>query len=143
MPVINKSAITPYTQQQMYDLVNDVAKYYEFVPWCVGSDVLSQNEDEVRATLSFSRGGLQKSFTTMNRLQPHKMIEIRLIDGPFRQLQGFWRFEPVDQGQSRVALDLEFEFSTRWVALMFGPAFQQIASMLVDCFTQRADDVYA
>jgi ribosome-associated toxin RatA of RatAB toxin-antitoxin module len=79
MPHIKKVARVPHTPQQMYDLVNDVNKYHEFVPWCAESVILSRTEDEIRATLSFARSGFQKSFTTLNRLQPHKMVEIRLM----------------------------------------------------------------
>lgn len=143
MPTINKKAVVPYTTQQMYDLVNDIEKYREFVPWCERSKVLSQTDDEIRATLAFSRGGIAKSFTTMNRLQPHRMIEIRLVDGPFKQLEGFWRFEEVENSHSRIVLDLEFEFSNRLLAMMFGPLFHQVAVMLVDCFSARAKEVYS
>lgn len=142
MPSIKKQKIIPYTQAEMYALVNDVTKYKEFVPWCVMSRVLSESEDEIRATLEFSSGGLHKSFSTLNRLQPHKMIEIRLIDGPFRHLEGFWQFDEVGDGRSRVSLDLEFEFSTRLLGMMFGPVFNQVASSLVDAFCIRAKEVY-
>lgn len=142
MPTINKQAVVSYKQEQMYDLVNDIESYPQFVPWCEGSQVLSRSEDEVRASLSFARGGISKSFTTMNRLQPHKMIEIRLLDGPFKMLEGFWRFEKVDDQYSKVGLDLEFEFSSRLVAMMFGPVFHQVATMLVTAFTARAKEVY-
>ena len=142
MPDINKSKIVIYTQEQMYELVNDVGSYSQFIPWCTSSDVISSTEDELRATLAFSRGALHKSFTTLNRLQPHKMIEIRLIDGPFKQLEGFWRFDEASNNHCRVSLDLEFEFSSRLVAMMFGPVFHQIASTLVDSFCNRAKIIY-
>lgn len=142
MPVIKKVSRVPHTPEQMFGLVNDIEKYREFVPWCVESTVLSRNEDEVRATLAFARGGLQKSFTTLNRLQPHKMMEIRLIDGPFRQLEGFWSFLPTAENHCEITLNLEFEFSTRILAMMFGPVFQQVAQTLVESFTHRATAVY-
>lgn len=141
MPVITRESIVPYTQEQMFALVNAIEHYREFVPWCVESTVISRTEDEVRATLAFAKSGLQKSFTTLNRLQPHKMMEIRLINGPFKQLEGFWGFEAEGSG-CKVKLSLDFEFSNKLVALMFGPLFEQVASKLVDCFTQRANSVY-
>lgn len=141
MPLIKKAAQVPYTAEQMFELVNDIDKYREFVPWCVESSVLSRDADEVRATLAFARGGLQKSFTTLNRLQPHKMIELCLVDGPFKQLEGFWGFLPHEKG-CEIKLDLEFEFSSRILAMMFGPVFQQVAQMLVESFTKRAAAVY-
>lgn len=142
MSSINKMKIVPFTQQQMFDLVNDVKRYQEFVPWCVSSRVLSEDEDEIRATLEFSGKGFSKSFTTLNRLQPHKMVEIRLIDGPFRHLEGFWQFDPVSEEKSKVSLDLEFEFSSRLLGMMFGPLFNQVAINLVDSFCSRATDIY-
>ena len=142
MPDINRHKIVPYTQEQMYALVNDVESYSQFLPHCINSQVLSCARDEVHATLTFSRGGMYKSFTTLNRLQPHKMIEIRLVNGPFKQLEGFWRFDMCDGDLCKVSLDLEFEFSSRLLALMFGPLFNQVASMLVDAFCRRAQTVY-
>ncbi len=142
MPTIHRTRIVPHTQQQMYELVNDIESYPQFVPWCVSSEILHREEDEIRAMLVFSRGGMQKSFITMNRLQPHKMIEIRLINGPFKQLEGFWSFVELSDNKSRVVLDLDFEFSNRWLAMMFGPVFEQVAMRLVDSFTHRAQSVY-
>lgn len=142
MPTINKSTLVAYTTEQMYDLVNDIDHYHEFVPYCEQSTVLSRDEDEVRATLAFAKSGMSKAFTTLNRLQPHRMIEMRLVEGPFKMLEGFWRFESNGDGTSNVRLDLEFEFSNRLLAMMFGPVFHQAASMLVDAFSDRAKAVY-
>ncbi|MFW0072568.1 MAG: type II toxin-antitoxin system RatA family toxin [Coxiella-like endosymbiont] len=143
MPNINKTKTVFYSEKQMYELVNDVASYSKFVPFCSNSQIDNHTPDEIRATLSFSRGVLHKSFTTLNRLQPHKMIEIRLINGPFKQLRGFWQFESlVGHNQCRVSLDLEFEFTSRWFTLMFGPLFSEVVIMLVDSFCKRADTIY-
>ena len=142
MPTIKRMALVPYTQKQMYALVDRVDQYSEFVPWCVKSEELSRTEDDVCGKLTFASSGIEKSFSTMNRLQPHKMIELRLVDGPFRQLEGFWMFEAISDHESRVVLDLEFEFSNRILAMMFGPVFEQVASTLVSAFTKRAAEVY-
>jgi ribosome-associated toxin RatA of RatAB toxin-antitoxin module len=142
MPVINRSALLPYSASQMYQLVNAVEDYPEFLPWCENSVILSQNEDEIHACLSLSAGGLRKSFTTCNRLQKDKMIEIRLVDGPFRQLEGFWRFTALSAEACKVNLDLEFEFSNKLIALAFGSVFNRIAETLVDAFSKRAREVY-
>lgn len=142
MPAINRSCVVPYTQEQMYILVDQVNLYSEFVPWCVKSVEHSRTEDEVHGELTFASSGIEKSFSTLNRLQPSKMIELRLVDGPFKQLEGFWRFEPVSDTESKVMLDLEFEFSSRLLAMMFGPVFEQVASSLVTSFTGRAKVVY-
>lgn len=143
MPVIHRSAIVPFTAENMYDLVNDIAHYQEFVPYCTSSIVHEKSDEEIRATLILSAKGMKKSFTTLNRLQKNSMMEIHLIDGPFKQLEGFWRFEDRDDNHSEVMLDLEFELSNKIMAMMFGPVFQQVAGSLVDAFVTRAKIIYA
>lgn len=140
--VVKKSSVVPYKAAEMFELVNDVEAYPEFLPWCEGSRIVSRSGDELRASLDLVRGGIRKTFTTSNRAQPGKMIEIRLVDGPFRLLEGFWRFDEFESGRCRVSLDLEFEFSSRVVRFAFGPVFHQIANSLVDAFCKRARDVY-
>lgn len=142
LPVVKKSSLVPYRAGQMFELVNDVDSYSEFLPLCVGSGVLERKGDEIKASVEFAKGGVRKAFTTLNRVQPGKMIEIRLVEGPFRLLEGFWRFDPIGEERSRVSLDLEFEFSSRLIQLAFGPVFHQIANSLVEAFCQRARQVY-
>lgn len=142
MPVIHHSLAVPHHVSEMYQLVNQVEDYEKFLPWCKESKVLSRTEDEVHATLVLAGGGLQKSFSTLNRLQADKMIEIRLLNGPFRQLEGFWRFDELEEQKSQITLDLEFEFSSKLLALAFGPVFNQVANTLVDAFCKRAAELY-
>jgi len=139
---VHREALVPYRCEEMFALVDDVEAYPGFLPWCRGAQVLSRDEDLVEARLEVARGSFQKSFTTRNRLRPPKMIEMRLVEGPFRHLEGFWRFEPVGEGGCRVSLDLEFEFAGRLVGLALGPVFRQIADTLVDAFCRRAVQVY-
>jgi ribosome-associated toxin RatA of RatAB toxin-antitoxin module len=141
MTIIKHKAEVIYSPEQMYSLVNAVENYPEFLPWCKAVDVLSQTPDEIQATLHLARGGLHKSFTTRNRLQPGKMIEVTLVAGPFKHLQGVWLFEALPQG-SRVSLNLDFEFSNKLLSLAVGPLFQQIANTLVDSFCKRAAQLY-
>ncbi len=142
MSSIKKTQVVPYRKEQMYALVNDVASYQEFVPYCSKSEVIRCDANEVSAKLTFSSRGMTKSFTTINRLQPHKMIEIRLLQGPFRHLEGFWRFDELSDQESRVSLDMEFEFSSPLLTMVFGPLFNQVAAKLVDAFCERAQVVY-
>ena len=142
MAVIKRSAVVPYSAADMYELVNNIEAYPEFLKWCASSEVLSRGNDEVRATLCLSKGRLRKSFTTCNRLQKNKMVEVRLISGPFKHLEGFWRFENIDEGKSRVSLDLEFEFINKLLSLAIGPVFHQIVNTLVDSFVHRAGQLY-
>ena len=142
MPTISKSALVPYSPQQMYALVNDIESYQHFLPWCRSSELLSQNEDEIRATIEIAHGSLRKSFTTCNRLQRNKMIEMRLEKGPFQHLDGFWRFDALSEEACKVSLDLDFEFSNKLIGMAMGPLFSQIANSLVDAFSRRAVEVY-
>ena len=142
MPHISRHAIVPYTPAEMYDLVNDIESYAQFIPWCFSSTIHSNVDNEIQATLCFSRGGLKKCFTTCNRSQPNKMIDVRLVKGPFKRLQGYWRFDQVSETSSKVSLDMEFEFAGRLISFAFGPLFQQVANTLVDYFRKRAIEVY-
>jgi len=142
VPLVKKSALVNYSAAQMYNLVDDIPAYPDFLPWCSATNVISRNDDEVRATIEISRGGINKAFTTCNRLQSNKMIEIRLLDGPFRHLEGFWRFQSLREDACKVSLDLEFEFSNTLLRLAIGPVFSQIANTMVDAFCQRAHGVY-
>jgi ribosome-associated toxin RatA of RatAB toxin-antitoxin module len=139
---ISKSALVPYTPAEMFALVSDIPAYPDFLPWCSGARVMSSTEDEVRATLELSKGGVHKSFTTLNRHQHNKMIEVRLLEGPFRKLEGYWRFDPLGEHGCKVSLDLEFEFASRVLDLVVGPVFNQAANTLVESFQQRAVSVY-
>ena len=142
MPVIKREAFIPYTAVEMYDLVDAVERYPEFVPACKSANILSRDEDEVHATLNFASGAISKSFTTRNRLQKHKMIEIKLVNGPFKHLEGFWLFEHEGETHCKIILDLEFEFSNKLLSLIFGPVFHQVTSTLVDVFVKRAQKIY-
>ena len=142
MPRIQRSAVVPYSADQMFQLVNDVEAYPVFLPWCRSARVLSTGDDWIRARIEMAKGALHRSFTTRNLLEPGRRIRIRLEDGPFHRLEGDWHFEPRDNGGSRVELDLEFEFAGRMLSAVLGPVFNQIASSLVDSFVRRAHAVY-
>jgi ribosome-associated toxin RatA of RatAB toxin-antitoxin module len=142
MASVSRSALVPYSAEQMFDLVADVDRYREFLPWCGDSRVLNRDDDVMEATILISKAGIERSFTTRNRLQRGKMMEMRLVEGPFRHLDGFWRFHPLREDACRVSLDLDFEFSNRVITLAFGKVFTQIANTLVDAFVKRARDVY-
>jgi ribosome-associated toxin RatA of RatAB toxin-antitoxin module len=139
---INRNALVPYTAADMFTLVNDLRAYPDFLPWCDEVKIHDESPDEIKATVHFSRRGLSAAFTTRNRLQINKMIEMRLLDGPFRHLQGFWRFEPVGDAGCKIRLDMEFEIANPVLRLTIGPLFKQIANSLMDAFIARARDVH-
>lgn len=139
---ITRSALVPYTQQEMFDLVSDVDTYPQFLPWCSDAETLAHTDDEVRARIDFSVSGVSKSFTTRNRLVGNSAIQMQLVEGPFSQLEGSWRFVPLGDHGCKISLDLEYDFSSRMVSMVTGPVFNKIANSLVDAFRQRAVDVY-
>ena len=142
MTTINRSALVPYTREEMYELVFDVESYPHFMPWCSSSEVLSRDEDEIRATIDMSVGGVQKSFTTRNRYQDGKVIEIQLVEGPFKCLHGCWRFDSLGDDGCKIALDMEYEFDSKVLGSVVGPIFNKIANTLIHAFLERAISVY-
>jgi ribosome-associated toxin RatA of RatAB toxin-antitoxin module len=142
MPLVKRSILVPYTPDKMFELVNDIEGYPNFLPWCKATTVHSRSEDEVRASITVAKSGIQQTFTTLNRLQPNKMIEVRLINGPFRHLQGFWQFDGVGENSCQISFDLEFEFSSKLLALTVGPVLEKIAGSFIDAFHQRAKEIY-
>jgi ribosome-associated toxin RatA of RatAB toxin-antitoxin module len=139
---IKRSALVPYTPQEMFALVSDVDTYPQFLPWCVGAETLQRGDNEVQARIAFSMSGVSKSFTTRNRLVGNEAIHMRLVDGPFRQLEGSWRFEPLGDAGCKISLNLDYDFSSRMVGMVTGPVFNKIANSLVDAFQKRAVEVY-
>lgn len=142
MATINHKVHIPYSVTQMFQLVNNIEAYSDFLPWCKESKIISQSADEVRAMLTLTGGGLQKSFTTCNRLQQDKMIEISLVNGPFRHLEGYWLFHAGPNDSCIIQFNLAFEFSNKLLSLAFSPVFNQVANTLVDAFVKRAADIY-
>lgn len=142
MANITRSAFVPFTSAQMYELVNDIEQYPQFLPWCPNTQVLSRTLEEIQATVHFAKGALAKSFTTVNRLLPNERVEMRLLHGPFRHLEGLWQFQNVGDQGSKVTLNLSFEFSNKLLAFAIGPLFHQMASTMVESFTKRAHQIY-
>ena len=141
MTVVRRTAFSPYSQSQMYQLVNDVEAYPAFLPWCADARVLAQSDALMRARLSVKKGPFDYAFTTENHLDADRGIDMSLVEGPFSSLRGQWRFAPA-AGGSTVSLELEFEFAGRVLGAVLSTAFKPIADSLVEAFKQRADQVY-
>ncbi len=142
MAAISRKAIIPFTPEQMFTLVNDIEAYPQFLPWCQNSTVHYRDADQIKASLVVTGAGISKSFTTHNLLQTNKMIEVRLVDGPFKHLEGFWRFDHNGEGGCHIAFDLEFEFAGWLLDMAFGPIFHQVTNTMVDAFQERAQQIY-
>ena len=126
----------------MFELVDDVDAYAEFLPWCDRSETLSRDGDTVEASMELQKGGIKKSFTTRNKRIHGERIDIDLVGGPFRHLAGGWRFEPLSDEGRKVSLELDFEFDGRLADVMFGAFFEDTCNALVDAFVDRAGQVY-
>ncbi|MGL6314478.1 SRPBCC family protein [Vibrio sp. WXL103] len=142
MKQVSRSALVSFSADQMYDLVNDVSNYPEFLPGCAGAAVLEASEQQMVASVDVAKAGISKTFTTNNVLSPGRSIMMNLVDGPFKSLQGGWYFTPLDDQACKVELKLEFEFSSKMIELAFGKVFHELTSNMVNAFTKRAKQVY-
>ena len=145
MKNIHKSVLIWYTPEEMFRLVTDVARYPEFLPWCDQARVLETDAQGMLAEVGISLGGIQQTFTTRNTHQTDREVHMALVDGPFSQLEGTWRFTPLGDGSLRackVEFDLSYGFSSGALAALVGPVFDRIAGSLVDAFVKRAEAVY-
>ncbi len=138
---ICKTAVLPYSAGQVMALIEDIRSYPQFLPWCGRTRVIQDRDEEVVAEITISHGAFGKSFTTKNRYQRPKLAEVRLVNGPFRFLEGLWQLEPDPKG-TKVTLDMRFEFASRLVGAFLEPIFKQAAETMVQRFAQRARAVY-
>lgn len=142
MAKVNRSALVPFSTEQMFALVDDVTSYSEFLPWCRSSTEHRREGNEVEASVEIAKGAVNKAFRTINILHKHECIEMNLVDGPFKELHGYWRFHELKENACKISLDLDYEFSNRLISLAIGPIFNQVANTLVDSFVTRAKDYY-
>ena len=142
MPSIHRSALVPYSNKQMFDLVNDIESYPAFLPWCRHAQVTARESLALCASIEVAKGPVAKRFSTRNTLVTDQRIDMQLLDGPFRSLQGTWLFNPDNSGLCQVVFKLEFEYSNTLVATTLGPLFEQAADRLVQAFCRRAEELY-
>ncbi|GMQ45646.1 MULTISPECIES: SRPBCC family protein [Vibrio] len=142
MQQVTRSALVMFSADQMFNLVNDVASYPDFLPGCSGSRVLETTNSAMVASVDVSKAGISKTFTTANTLVHGSEILMELVDGPFKMLKGVWSFIPLDDQACKVELKLEFEFSSKMIELAFGKIFHDVTSNMVNAFTKRAKEVY-
>ncbi len=140
MAEIKRSALMPYPAMVMYDIVNDVSRYPEFLPWCGDVKIHHADTDSMEAAILMQAVGLNHWFTTRNRMQPGKSIEISLVDGPFSRLDGYWHFTPIDTDGCKIELMLHYEIKHNLAAAIIAPAFSRIANTMVESFCNRARD---
>ena len=139
---VNRSALVPYTAREMFILVDDVESYPEFLPWCSSAEVHNRTVEIVEATLELHKGSLSDHFTTRNTRCEFETIEIELVDGPFRHLQGGWRFTEIGEEGCKLALELDFEFENMFVDMIFGSFFEDTCNSLINAYSKRAKAVF-
>ncbi len=142
MKQVNRQAIVPFSCQQMFALVDDIESYPEFLPFCAGTEVVERSDSEVIASIRVAKSSFEQSFTTKNQNSQYSEIKMTLVDGPFKFLNGLWRFTPLSENAAKIELLIEFEFANKLLGLAFGKVFQQLAESFVDAFTNRAKSVY-
>jgi len=142
MHTVERSVIVPYTPAQMFDLVSDVAKYPEFMPWCGGAEVLSESESGMTASIMIRIARISQSFTTRNTHDYPNRIHLELVDGPFSNLTGDWKFSPLGEDGCKIDFVMQYQFSSRALEVVVGPIFNRIATSFIDSFTERANELY-
>jgi ribosome-associated toxin RatA of RatAB toxin-antitoxin module len=141
LPTVQRRAHVPYSAEQMFDLVNDIERYPEFLHWCRKARVDLRQGNTLEATLDIGVLGLQQSFRTRNTLQRPERMGIELVSGPFKRLRGEWRFVAAPPGTD-VSLSLRFEVTVSPFGVLFSKIFEELAGAQMGAFTARADKLY-
>ena len=142
MAVVHKSVFLGYSAQQMFDLVAKIEDYPKFLPWCGGVEIRERHDNTVVASVGINYHGVKQNFTTSNENVAPTAINMKLVDGPFKTLNGVWTFKPLREDACKIELDLQYEFSSMILEQLVGPVFGMIANSMVDSFCKRADTVY-
>lgn len=153
MKHVKKSVLLWYSPREIYDLVVDVERYPQFLPWCQKGEVLACDEQGMTARLHLAYAGVRHAFTTRNQNESGKQVRMTLVDGPFSLLDGVWRFTPIGNPAAhaapgagaqacRIEFELRYAFSSRPLELVVSPVFDRIANTFVDAFVARAEQIY-
>jgi ribosome-associated toxin RatA of RatAB toxin-antitoxin module len=141
MSQVVQSVLVMHPVQRMFDLVDGVEAYPEFLPWCGGVQVKERTDTVTEARIDINFHGVKAHFHTRNLKSPNHML-IALVDGPFKRFEGEWVFTPLSDEACKVELRLHWEFSTRLLEKVIGPVFNRIASTFVQSFERRADQLF-
>ncbi|KQQ36017.1 cyclase [Duganella sp. Leaf126] len=142
MAVVHKSVFLGYSAQQMFELVARIEDYPKFLPWCGGVEIRERSDNRTVASIGINYHGVKQSFTTSNDNVPFESIRMKLVDGPFKTLDGVWTFKTLREDACKIELDLRYEFSSTLLDKLVGPVFGMIANSMVDSFCKRAETVY-
>lgn len=136
---VSRSALVNFSAEQMFSLVDNVEQYPQFLPWCSGARVIRRDADTTCATIDVSYRGIRQSFSTENRKQFPRRMSMHLLEGPFRVLEGEWKFTSLENEACKIDFFLQYEFSSKILEKLAGPVFGYIASTMVDAFLKRAE----
>ena len=142
MAIVEKSVLIGHSAAKMYALVADCEAYPQFLPWCSATEVKMTGANKAAATLHINYHGLRLHFTTENQMDRNALIDMKLINGPFKHLDGYWRFVPLSEQACKIEFRLSYELSGKLMEKIAGPVFNHIANTLVDVFVKRAAILY-
>ena len=148
MKHVKKSVLLWYSPQEMYELVTDVERYPEFLPWCSDAEIVERHDDGMTVRLSLHYMGLRHAFTTRNQHAPGDSVVVQLVDGPFSRLDGTWLFAPIgrpgaeQEKACRIGFELRYAFASVALEAVVSPVFDRIADTFVDSFVRRAEAVH-
>lgn len=142
MAIVEKSVLIAHSAQEMFDLVDAVEDYPAFLPWCSNTRVDFRDATRTVATLHISYLSVKSHFTTENDKTAPTRMSLHLVDGPFRRLEGEWKFKPLTENGCKIEFKLSYEFSSKMFEKVIGPVFGQIANTFVEAFVKRADGIY-
>tara|TARA_R110002167_G_scaffold344363_1_gene553684 strand:- start:22970 stop:23416 length:447 start_codon:yes stop_codon:yes gene_type:complete len=142
MTRIDRSALVMHSAQQMYELVNDIEDYPQFMQGCQKARVISRTEDEVVGELTLGAAGLSHTFATRNTLVPGQEMQMHLVEGPFREFGASWHFKALSPEACKVSLQMEFDFAGGIMGFALEKLFNHSANNLVEALVNRANQVY-
>lgn len=142
MALVEKTVLVAHTAEQMFNLVDRVEEYPQFLPWCGGASVDDMQGETMHATVHIDFHHIKQHFSTENLREPPFTIQMKLKDGPFQQLDGSWRFIPLNEEACKIEFRLHYEFSSKLLEKLVGPVFHYIADSFVDAFIHRAEKIY-
>ena len=141
MPTHAEKKMLRYTPEQLFEMVADVRRYPEFLPWCVGARIVSQTEEELIADLTIGFKLFRETFRSQVTLERPHHVHVRYLTGPFRYLNNHWRFKPVPGG-TEVDFFVDFEFKSALLQAVIGVVFNEAVRMMVRAFERRARVLY-
>ncbi len=141
MHSFEESRVLPCSAKDMYNAVMDIEAYPDFLPWVADAKILTRDKDELSAELVAELAGVRYSFKTLDRFMPGKLVEIRLLDGPFKLLESLWSFEQLGEDSCRVHFSIEFEFKNMMLDMVASPIFSAVCKSMVHAFEKRATSI--